>query len=378
MRPGVTSMMRARPWAESVMTPAWLPVNERAWMPRLAVAIATRAIEMRSPLVSSMSSSRAGGSGLTCSARSSSSSVVSPMAETTTTTRARPCGSRRCGRRTRLTPSASATEEPPYFCTTRPNSGTSCTSGAAGGTSHDGGAAPGRVVPRPHQRGDRLYRRGSAAPTASGAGGSAHGAAPADHRPRLRAGGAGAPRPAVGRAAEPVARRDPGGAAPRHLRHVVRFVRLQDTVAAVKENTEELVRREYGLLRVLRRWRCRAWSRSPSSRALQARRRGARPGAGDPAPAVLAALPRAVQPVAAADTATRLVDSLAVLLVRLHLAGFYWGDVSLSNTLFRRDAGEFAAYLVDAETGELHNELSDGQRSNDVEVARINIAGELM
>ncbi len=44
--------------------------------------------------------------------------------------------------------------------------------------------------------------------------------------------------------------------------------------------------------------------------------------------------------------------SLAVLLVRLHVVGFYWGDVSLSNTLFRRDAETFAAYLVDAETGE--------------------------
>ena len=59
-----------------------------------------------------------------------------------------------------------------------------------------------------------------------------------------------------------------------------------------------------------------------------------------------------------ADTATRLIDALAVLLVRLHLTGFYWGDVSLSNTLFRRDAGAFAAYLVDAETGDLHDSLS--------------------
>ena len=55
------------------------------------------------------------------------------------------------------------------------------------------------------------------------------------------------------------------------------------------------------------------------------------------------------------DTATRLVDALAALLVRLHNVGFFWGDVSLSNTLFRRDAGAFAAYLVDAETGELHS-----------------------
>ena len=78
------------------------------------------------------------------------------------------------------------------------------------------------------------------------------------------------------------------------------------------------------------------------------------------------------------DTATRLIDALAVLLVRLHLIGFYWGDVSLSNTLFRRDAETFAAYLVDAETGDLHDSLTDGQRSYDLEIARVNIIGELM
>jgi len=73
-----------------------------------------------------------------------------------------------------------------------------------------------------------------------------------------------------------------------------------------------------------------------------------------------------------------LVDALVVLLVRLHLAGFFWGDVSLSNVLFRRSAGEFTAYLVDAETGELHETLSDGQRTNDIEVASTNIFGELL
>jgi hypothetical protein len=79
------------------------------------------------------------------------------------------------------------------------------------------------------------------------------------------------------------------------------------------------------------------------------------------------------------ETATRLVDALAVLLVRLHIAGFFWGDVSLSNTLFRRDAGSFAAYLVDAETGQLYEGgLSNGQRENDLEIARVNIAGELL
>jgi hypothetical protein len=73
------------------------------------------------------------------------------------------------------------------------------------------------------------------------------------------------------------------------------------------------------------------------------------------------------------------VDALAVLLVRLHIVGFFWGDVSLSNTLFRRDAGAFAAYLVDAETGQLYDGgLSNGQRENDLEIARVNIAGELL
>ena len=67
---------------------------------------------------------------------------------------------------------------------------------------------------------------------------------------------------------------------------------------------------------------------------------------------------------------------MVVLLARLHLSGFLWGDVSLSNTLFRRDAGAFAAYLVDAETGELHDELSDGQREHDLTIARTNLFGE--
>jgi hypothetical protein len=72
------------------------------------------------------------------------------------------------------------------------------------------------------------------------------------------------------------------------------------------------------------------------------------------------------------------MDALALLLVRLHLEGFWWGDVSLSNTLFRRDAGAFAAHLVDAETGELHPSLSDGQRAHDLDLAQVNITGELM
>jgi hypothetical protein len=79
-----------------------------------------------------------------------------------------------------------------------------------------------------------------------------------------------------------------------------------------------------------------------------------------------------------ADSLPSIVDALVVLLVRLHLAGFFWGDVSLSNVLFRRSAGEFAAYLVDAETGELRPKLSDGQRLHDVTVATENVFAELL
>ncbi len=73
----------------------------------------------------------------------------------------------------------------------------------------------------------------------------------------------------------------------------------------------------------------------------------------------------------------RLLDALAGLLVRIHLAGFFWGDCSLSNTLFRRDAGALAAYVVDTETGELYERLSVGQRTIDLDIAVENIAGGL-
>jgi hypothetical protein len=73
----------------------------------------------------------------------------------------------------------------------------------------------------------------------------------------------------------------------------------------------------------------------------------------------------------------RLLDAMAGLFVRLHLAGVYWGDCSLSNTLFRRDAGELSAYLVDAETSEVHESLSTGQREQDLLILEENVAGEM-
>ena len=77
-------------------------------------------------------------------------------------------------------------------------------------------------------------------------------------------------------------------------------------------------------------------------------------------------------------SAERLLDTMVELLVRLHLAGVFWGDCSLSNTLFRPDAGALAAYLVDAETVERHPTLSPGQRAYDVDLARERVGAELL
>ena len=162
-------------------------------------------------------------------------------------------------------------------------------------------------------------------------------------------------------------------------RHVVRFVNLSGRVLAVKEIGETVAHHEYDTLRAL----SRLDAPSVDPVAVITGRVGAD---GEELNAVLItehlqfSLPyRALFSLSMReDTATRLIDALALLLVRLHLIGFYWGDVSLSNTLFRRDAGEFAAYLVDAETGELHPKLTPGQREYDVDLARTNIIGELM
>lgn len=163
-------------------------------------------------------------------------------------------------------------------------------------------------------------------------------------------------------------------------RHLVRFVHLSGYVVAVKETSEELARSEYEMLRTLQRLDVPC----VDPLAVITNRVGRDGEALQPVLVTRhlrfslpyrALYSQTLRP----DTATRLVDALAVLLVRLHIIGFFWGDVSLSNTLFRRDAGAFAAYLVDAETGKLYpGGLSNGQRENDLEIARVNIAGELL
>ena len=145
-------------------------------------------------------------------------------------------------------------------------------------------------------------------------------------------------------------------------RHTVRFAHLSNYVIAIKETLPDLAKREYEILKNLQKLDVPC----VEPFAMINNRKDDR---GEDLPAALVtrhlkfSLPyRAMWSQGLrADTATRLVDALALLLVRLHIAGFFWGDVSLSNTLFRRDAGSFAAYLVDAETGQLYDSgLSNG------------------
>jgi Domain of unknown function (DUF4032)/Lipopolysaccharide kinase (Kdo/WaaP) family len=162
-------------------------------------------------------------------------------------------------------------------------------------------------------------------------------------------------------------------------RHTVRFVRVNAAVYAVKEIEESFAQREYQLLFDL--GRLGAPCVEPVGVIA-----GRTDAAGEDLPAALItrhlsySLPyrSLVTTTLTWETAERMLDALVVLLVRLHLLGFAWNDCSLSNTLFRRDAGAFSAYLVDAETGELHESLSRGQRSYDIETATMNLLGELM
>jgi hypothetical protein len=169
-------------------------------------------------------------------------------------------------------------------------------------------------------------------------------------------------------------------ALPRGLsRHVVRFVQVGDSVYAAKEVVEHLALHEYRLLTDLHRLD----TPSVEPIGIITERRDA---SGTPLDPILLtrhlefSLPyrSLFSPGVRQETVSRLLDAMVVLIARLHLIGFKWGDVSLSNILFRRDAGAFAAYLVDAETGELHDHLSDGQREQDLEIARTNLFGDFL
>ena len=162
-------------------------------------------------------------------------------------------------------------------------------------------------------------------------------------------------------------------------RHIVRLVRATQNpdspVYAVKETVPEFANREYAILRQL----CQLSAPCVEQVAVVEGRIDSN-GEELPCAIVTRFLPYSLPyRVLLSNSVTSheintMASALALLLVRLHLLGFWWGDCSLSNTLFRRDAEGFAAYLVDAETGEFQKTLSDGQREHDLDIAMFNVA----
>lgn len=154
-------------------------------------------------------------------------------------------------------------------------------------------------------------------------------------------------------------------------RHLVRFLIVDGVLVALKEEPIGVARREYEVLGHLERVGLPAvlpigiaeHTRLGSAilvteylaHSLQFRR-------------LLARFPLGPGPYR-----TRLLDAMAWLLVDLHRGGVFWGDCSLANTLFRRDGDRIQAFLVDAETSEVHPALSAGQRAFDLEILVENV-----
>jgi hypothetical protein len=155
-------------------------------------------------------------------------------------------------------------------------------------------------------------------------------------------------------------------------RHLVRFLVSGGLVYALKELPAAVAEREFMVLRHLEE------AGLPAVRAVGL---AERPDRGD-AILVTEYLRHSMQyrrllmrlRDVSATYRDGLLDAMALLLVDLHRGGVYWGDCSLANTLFRRDGDRIQAYLVDAETSEVHPGLSDGQRRFDLDILVENVA----
>lgn len=160
-------------------------------------------------------------------------------------------------------------------------------------------------------------------------------------------------------------------------RHLVRFVEADGALWALKDMPERIARREYDVLRRLEHMclpsvRPAGFVNQPEhetailvtrylSGSWQYRRLFLRLPPNRP------------------RHRARLFDAMISLLVELHRHGVFWGDCSLNNTLFTRDGQTLQAFLVDAETSEVHPDgLSDGQREHDVTILVENIAAGMI
>ncbi len=155
-------------------------------------------------------------------------------------------------------------------------------------------------------------------------------------------------------------------------RHLVKFVEADDLLWAVKDMPARIAAKEYDVLRRLEEMGLPAVR--PAGLVLQPEF--------DTAILVTRYLEGSWQyrrlfmrlPPDQPKHRARLLDAMAGLLVELHRHGVFWGDCSLANTLFSRDGQILQAWLVDAETSEVHPTLSRGQRQHDLDILVENVA----
>jgi len=161
-------------------------------------------------------------------------------------------------------------------------------------------------------------------------------------------------------------------------RHEVRFIALEGATFALKELPDRLARREYNALR-----RLEELGGSAARPAGLVLRRLLDPGSEQSGLVITRYVDYSfsyrelLSGESFGPRRDQLLDAFAFLLVELHLLGCFWGDCSLSNVLYRYDAGAIETLLVDAETTELHPRLSDGQRQHDLSIMIENVGGEM-
>lgn len=159
-------------------------------------------------------------------------------------------------------------------------------------------------------------------------------------------------------------------------RHPIVFVASERGVYAIKENTAALAEREYDNLRTLE---------AKSAPAVVPAGLVRRPWLDDHEEGAGVVITRfadyafpyreLVQGAGFGIRRNQMLDAFAGLLVELHLAGCFWGDCSLSNVLYRYDAGAIETIMVDAETATMYDAISDGRRLEDLAIMEENLAG---
>jgi hypothetical protein len=159
-------------------------------------------------------------------------------------------------------------------------------------------------------------------------------------------------------------------------RHEVQFFGYDEGIYAVKELPRDLARHEYSVLRRLE---------DLGAPAVRPVGLVERPWLDPQAEASAAVVTSYVEYAFSyrellsgwgfGDRRNQMLDAFAGLLVELHLLGCHWGDCSLSNVLYRYDAGAVDMTMVDAETARLHPSLSNGQREDDLQLMVENVAG---